>query len=320
MKIRNFLCLLLPFLLSSCEIPIQSEIINTFLGIDTNLAILEDIVAEDDEKLALFFSEPVRIISAKGEEHEFTFERCMGSQLQIRSSTPLAIRDAEKLRLCVKDSAGNISHFVLSVRGKNPSIPKMVINEYSAKGTPTQPDRVEIEIQSDGNMEGVFIADGTKGNNTSSYTFSNLAVKQGDYIVVYWNSEPKTELISEGLEKGVYYIAAKRVESLPTNNGAFVIYETSMGKGQIVDALLYTSGEATSYDGYGSRLLKASAETLIIEMAWMGEPVCSLHTSSTRSISRWTGRKDSQMATDFYIAATRCSSFGSMNTDNEYKP
>ena len=162
--------------------------------------------------------------------------------------------------------------------------------------------------------------DGTKGYENHSYILPSIDVKVGDYIVIFWDAEGEDDITVNEDSSRVINLYAHSSETLASNNGVFVLYDTASGDGEILDAFVYTNGETTSYSGFGSRQVEASYNQLRNEFAWLSDAFNSKEATSTRSVCRRLGSHDTNTKTDFYICTTRGETFGYPNTSGEYVP
>ena len=295
---RKILFLFLSILLVSCQNPDLARIVNSMLTQDRTLPQLRSTFTQDMKTVVLTFSEEITV-----EDATIDGQKADWSQSQPASVT-IHCKDA----------------FIINLFGRNTRLPDVVINEFSSKGTATQPDRIELEIRSDGNIEGLTLADGTEGNETHLYIMPDIDVMRGDYIVVYWDLEGQTE--TETLPSGsrIIHVYAGSDEGLSTNNGCFVMKANANSTDEILDCLVYSSGESTSHGGFGSSRIEASYKDLTGSYDWIGEPVNSHYTTSTRTINRRLGKDDTNTKDDFYICQTRGQTFGYMNSSKEYIP
>lgn len=61
------------------------------------------------------------------------------------------------LEAVVRDEQANTLTFVAAFCGHNPSVSRLVVNEFIGRGSTIHPDRVEIKALTDGNMGGVVL-------------------------------------------------------------------------------------------------------------------------------------------------------------------
>lgn len=306
--------------LIACQSEEPLNIFNLFSSRDRTLPYLVTMKCTDLHTVTLLFSEEVRVRKAISEDEAPSVTMTMPDLVKLTFTSSLPVGSARELYLVVSDLAGNTTSLILDISGKNTRIPVLKITEFSSKGTDTQPDRIEIQAYSDGSTEGVYFADGTKGNENHGFILPHLELNRGDYIVIWWNTTPDKPSYTNRSGRTVYNVAACASKGLGTNNGALVLYDTKAGDGEVIDAVVYTDGESTTYSGFGSSSVEKSYKTLTASFDWLGSAVNSKMTTSTRTVNRFNGSDDTNRAEDFYVCATRGISFGESNTEVIYTP
>ena len=313
-----FLLILLSLI--GCQSQELIEVFNMISAEDKTLPKLISLKVEDQVSASAEFNENVKLNKVYLDSNPISWEYITPSKVKIKFNQKLKISQKYELYFIAQDLKGNTSSFLFTISGTNPNIPILKITELSSKGTDTQPERIELFAHSSGNTEGIYCANGTKGNESYGFTLPSIDVKRGDYIVIYWNSEPEKESFINKTGNTAYLVKADSPTKLATNNGCFVIYDSISGNGTILDALVYYDGEATTYSNLGSASVEKSYNELKNEFEWFDEPVLAKFTTSTRTINRIYGSDDTNRATDFYICDTKGISFGNSNTETLYKP
>ena len=280
---KSLIILIVTMLALSCSQPEIGNIVNSALTGDRTVPALIASQTQDLNTIRLTFSESITVSEVRIAGAEASWQRPDSRSVQITSSVPFSTSEARSLFIRVSDMAFNSSAFLLSVYGKNNEIPRLLINEFSSRGTRTQPDRIELEIRSDGNLSGLCAMDGTKGNENSSFILPDLDVKRGDYV-----------------------------------NGVFVLYQSAGLDDDIIDALVYSDGKSSTFSGFGSASVEASVMELAASGQWTGPAADCDDATSTRTLSRWNGNADSNSCSDFYITVTRGQTFGSTNSSLPY--
>lgn len=318
----KYLIIFLLILLSliGCQSQELEEIFNMICANDKTLPCLLSLNVESTKSASAQFDEDIRVVKVTLDNESQQYKYLSSSRIQIIFNNPISVSEAKELYLIVEDLKGNTSSFIFSVSGKNERIPNIKITEYSSKGTDTQPDRIELLAYTSGNVEGIYCANGTKGNETYGFTLPSIDVKRGDYIVIYWNAVPDKSSFINNTNNTSYLIPANSSTKLATNNGCFVLYDTISGSGEILDAIVYSDKEATTYSGFGNANVEKSYNELVSEFEWIDEPIYSKHTTSTRTINRYNGSDDTNRNIDFYICDTKCLSFGNSNNEKKYTP
>lgn len=316
---KLFILLLLTSLLcTACPTDSLPDILDIFKDTDRILPELSEYEIADRERIRLTFSEAVVINTAEIDGHTAEYVMNDSYSFTVRSPFPLSLSEESELFLIVSDERGNTASFILPVAGRNNDIPRLLINEFSSRGSDSQPERIELLVMEDGNIEGVYAADGTKGNEVFGFTLPSIEVRRGDLIVIYWNIKPKLESFTNRSGTTTYNIYAAATSGLPDNNGVFVIYNSKTGKADVLDALIYSDFNSSTYSGFGSARVEAAAEELMADFSWFGQAFNCRSCTTTRSINRNLSGQDTDRAADFFICETRGQSFGEYNRSGEY--
>lgn len=304
--------------LFSCrEEPVK--IINALLYQDTSLPVLLDMKSLDERSVELVFSKPISMIFSKSPDNNLSKAINYNNSIKLSFEKDLPLEREHVIYLSVKDKSQNILSLSIGIRGKNSNIPCIVINEFLSKGTETQPNRIEFEVRKSGNLSGLYLCDAIKGYEKFNYTFPNIDVYKGQYIILYINNIPNSEFNTISNNKNIVYLEAKSEVSFQSTNGMCILYDTKMGEGNILDSLVYISNTASTYSNFGKMELEKSYEYLLDIGAWVGEPVDTEKATSTRTVCRYSYTKDDTNSRyDFYIADTRTSSFGYRNPNIEF--
>lgn len=250
--------------------------------------------------------------------------------LQIWLHNELTSGKSTQIAFTVKNAHGSSASFTASLWGKNKRIPKIVISEFSTKGTEANPERVELKILSDGNLEGLTVFDGSPSFYNNSIILPNLEVYNGDYIVISWrgNHMQQTESLSG---PRVFYLNSENGTGLPSNNGSITITENPMQGSSIIDCVLYSCTTTKTYKGFGSQFVLNQAEELHALGAWTCFSGCSemsshcaidgTNSTATRSLNRTLESiaLHSHSALDWYVVPTKGSTFGGENSTDRFK-
>ncbi len=238
----------------------------------------------------------------------------------------------------VADQRGNSLGLSLSLYGYNPRLPSILINEVRTDSSSPRCDLVEFYVASGGLSSGLALCGGTKEDPDWLYLFPDMELAGGEYIVLHLKADEggKDELGSNwALSGGVDACSAARdlwypgQASLSKANGVLSLYENPYGA--IVDALAYSDRNKDSdsnYGGFGSARMRSRVASLVFAGAWLCEEATALPedcassagTTETRTICRGSASKDEDKKSDWHIAPTRGSSFGSRNGDEVYSP
>jgi hypothetical protein len=219
----------------------------------------------------------------------------------------------------IYDRNGNYLAFISKIYGFNPYLPELVINEFTTRGSASNPDKLELLVLSDGNIGGVTIFNGIEYNYDNKFIFPSFYVKKGDYIVVSAASEKYPE------NKDNFYYIYSNDFNLSSNNGVISLYSNPYGK--ILDGIAYTSNLndiEKNYRNFGTKKVMDRVDKLFELGFWLGNDVIFPEdciniekTTTTRSANR---KKENYSKTknDWYIVPTRGSTFGFINNEEVY--
>jgi len=237
------------------------------------------------------------------------------------------------------DARGNTASFLADFYGFNSRIPRLLINEFTPRGSGTHPDLLELKVLAGGDMGGVVLYQGTPGSFDNRFVFPSFAVAEGDFVVVHFKpmgeagetDETMDKTSAKGLDASdnAYDFWVPDGAGLSGNNGVLSVYERPGGK--LMDGVLYSNRTATSderYRGFGSEAALARAEELVRDGGWSAagsrvtpeDAVSPEGSTGTRSICRSSGSDDTDTAADWHIVPTRKASFGKENSDERYTP
>ncbi len=314
------LCLLILILITACSQGDEQILINFFNGKDRSSPTFLEMKAFDENTLVLIYDEP--IIQPKvtlSPQFEGYTSSVFENKLFIHLPSPLSPMEKIRVRSLVCDKMGNTTSIEGTAYGKNFEVPKLLINEFTTKGSKNNPDKVEIKVLSEGNLAGVTFYNGMYNHFDFFYTFESLPVHAGDYIVLQFQSPPEEPQINTffGGEEG-----------LGSNNGVLSLYASP--NNEIIDAVVYSNrsnDSDTEYGGFGTRKVYEMVQELAESNQWENNGhilpelvIRSENSTATRSFNRLEGREDTNSSDDWYIVATRESSFGYANSTNYYQP
>lgn len=239
----------------------------------------------------------------------------------------------------VEDAGGNSLSFMARIYGYNASIPELLINEFTTRGTGYHPDVVELKILKPGNMGGVTLYQGTPDNWRDRLIFPPFAVVEDNFIIIHFRPEGLPEEINEteamdlsgGLDASDdafdFWIAEGT--GISGNNGVISLYEQPGGR--IIDGVLYsdrTSESDITYRGFGTLDALERADELTADCGWIitfdlarpEDAVSPEGSTGTRSICRSSLSEDTDTKVDWHIVPTRGATFGYPNNDDIYIP
>ncbi len=287
-----------------------SEVFNAFSGKDDKAPVLLGACSESSSTVRLDFSEPVKLYGSYVGQYS---ARSDGKSIYIVLPSELEPGIQTWISGRVRDYAGNTCAFSIQVWGLNPSLPKILINEFTTKGTEKSPDRTELRILGDGNLNGMVLYSGIPDDWDARVVFPDMNVRKNDLVVIWWTEEiPQTEE-----ENGVINICASCPDSLSSNNGTLVLCDTPSIGATVIDAVIY-SNFSSSYQGFGTKGALQRAQWVIDCGAWSGDAIDSTSSTATRSISRFSDGRDTDSAGDWFITVTGGSTFGTENTSEPY--
>jgi hypothetical protein len=264
--------------------------------------------------------------------------------IQIGSQTPGL---PYQLEAVVEDEAGNGLHFLAMFYGFNGEVPRLLINEFTTRGTGNHPDAVELKVMEGGNMGGVVLYEGTPANHDDRLIFPAFNVDSGEFLIVHFKPEGIPEEIDETSAKDLsggldasdqaYDFWIPEGAGISGNNGVLSLYDRPGG--EILDGVLYsnrTSDSDESYGGFGTLDSWERAQELVADSGWIiaGEQarpedaVSPEDSTGTRSICRSAGSAaaadiasvDTDTASDWHIVPTLGFTFGEENSDEIYVP
>ncbi|MFA5514598.1 MAG: hypothetical protein WDA17_06795 [Sphaerochaetaceae bacterium] len=302
-----------------CDAQSQKELYNALLGQDCSSPTLLKFKATKSDEVTLCFDEfincSLKDFRCLESSNSIVGVSCFESELKIKFSRSLRAGQREIIEARVTDLVGNSLSFTVGIWGLNDNLPKLLINEFTTKGSGNNPDRVELIVLEGGDLAGVTLYDGLAQNFDSECILPSYRVNEGDYVVIEY---------SEAL-RGAHPIEfwAKEV-GLGANNGVISLYDTP--DGEIIDAVLYTNRGSTQYNGFGTK--KVEERALLLEELGHWNPIPidvesginSTDSTATRSMCRIFGKEDTNSKADWYIVPTGKASFGSKNVVDHYLP
>jgi len=244
-----------------------------------------------------------------------------------------------RLEATARDGRGNSTSFLAGFFGFNPHVPRLLVNEFSPRGSTAHPDLVELKALSDGDMGGLVLYAGTPSSFDVRLVFPSFPVARGAFILVHCRptgdpvevDETGDTTVSGGIDASpaAHDFWMRGGAGLNGNNGVLTVYERPGGK--IIDGLLYsnrTSGSDDLYRGFGSSEVLERAEELVRDGGWrtagaVVAPEDGINpegSTATRSICRSSISADSDHRDNWHIVPTRLSSFGTENSDEVYVP
>lgn len=322
MEASSLLCLLL--LTLACQPEPQQQLFNVLSGKDRIPPVFLGATAVATDSIICYFNEPVScdlLNTTVGQQLKVVEVLSSAQELKLVVDGTVAPGVPVAINARVRDAMGNSLRFSTICWGKNERVPRLLINEFSTKGSGNNPDRVELWTATAGSLAGVTFYDGMAQSYESRFTFPAIEVLAGEFLVLYFGQSPP-----EG--KPNAYQASEI--GLGSNNGVLSVYATP--DSGCLDAVLYsnrTSTSDTAYLGFGTQkvldrvlLLQKnggwkdnSEKDLTPEMA-----IDSTYSTATRSMGRLPEGTDSDTKLDWQVAATGKASFGAINSTEIHVP
>jgi hypothetical protein len=244
-----------------------------------------------------------------------------------------------RLEATARDDRGNSTTFLAEFHGFNPRVPRVIVNEFTPRGSTDHPDLVELKVLTDGDMGGLVLYAGTPSNFEARLVFPSFEVRRGSFVVVHCRPTGDPAEVDETGDPG----ASGGIDASPTardfwlrgasglggNNGVISVYERPGGP--IGDGLLYsnrTSDSDDRYRGFGSADMLERAEELAHDGGWRiagdlvapEDGISPEGSTATRSLCRSSTSEDTDGRGDWHVVPTRGSTFGAENSDEEYAP
>jgi hypothetical protein len=236
------------------------------------------------------------------------------------------------------DARGNSASFIVEFYGWNGSVPRLLINELTPRGSGSHPDLVEIKALSAGDMGGVTLYLGTPGSHDGRICFPSFAVAAGSFILAHLRpagdpgegDETSDMAASGGFDASdtAYDFWLPEGKGLGGNNGVLSLYDRPGGT--CIDGVLYSNRTSQSderFRGFGSAEVLARAEELVRDGGWKPagsrvlpeDGVNPDGSTGTRSLCRSSGSADTDGPADWHIVPTRKATFGAENSDDVWE-
>lgn len=293
--------------------------VNILEGKDSNPPILIGAKASGKKLLMLIFDEQINLIINK-EKDKIESITYKGNIAYISLKQTLEPWEKITLDFIAMDLRKNTTSLICPIYGFNARKPLALINEFTTKGTKTQPDRTELIILKGGNLAGLTLYQGCKEDWDTRVILPNKEVNNGDFIVIWW-----TEELPPGIDN-TKNICAETSETPPSLNGCESLYSNPSELSTCLDAVIYANHSGVAYNKFGNKENEARASLIVNQGNWKSDEenltglsgVNSLKTTSTRSIARWKDKIDSNTNKDWYITKTSGETFGKENTSEAF--
>ena len=316
MKHQSFalILLLFPLIGCGCEQPTVS-LSNMFAQTDSTPPTLLHYESINKRVVVFTFDEPLdsTTVSLQCNEKEVSSVSVSSETVTLSLEDDLIMGQGVPLQGRVSDLRGNSVRFSLTLWARNQNPPTLLINEFTTKGSETNPDRVELLVTSRGNLAGITLYAGRDGVYTDRCVFADRMVERGAYLVVVFSKGTQAqEGFSSELQAG-----------LGSNNGCLILARSPEWESPLLDAVVWGNHTTTTHEGFGSEDLATNVAFLVQNNQWNNATsdgsIDSTDSTATRSFCRESG-KDSNSKDDWYICATKEASFGSANSEKRYTP
>ena len=329
---------LLVILWTGCSLPCREELMT---NPDLSPPQLVELISGEGPEVKMLFDEAVqpaenRIILDRGDP--VSLEVRDGNSIVLTPETDLPAGALCRAALTVEDLKGNSTRFILPFWAWNPDLPDVLINEFNPEGSDSNPDCIELYVESAGDCAGLCLYYGTKNFYDYRYVFPSLQVEAGEFIIIHCRRDFLAGEISESTDMTLstgklscdtaWDLWLPEDSGLSGANGILSLYSSPDGK--IKDAAVYSERDPDPEDdylGWTSRTFDPAAD-VYREGGWdfsseaisPAEAILSLYTTATRSLCRSSGSGDTDCAADWHTAPTSGKTFGEVNTDEEYIP
>jgi hypothetical protein len=261
-----------------------------------------------------------------------------GTEISFEVTGPTEPGREYALEAAVRDSAGNSLNVVLPFYGPNPQPADLAINELQTRLSVRNRDALELLVRRGGNLGGITVFLGVPLDFDASFTFPDIEVATGDYLVLHCKPEGKPGEVDEtgptdradgpNCLPGARDFWWRGAPGLPDETGIVTLAGNPLGS--IKDAVFYTNKATVAgkdWRSFGTRKMMDRADALLEAGAWSAathqiapEDGCrSAGLTSTRSLCRDSGSRDSDSAADWHIVPTRKATIGSANSDEKYQ-
>jgi hypothetical protein len=256
-----------------------------------------------------------------------------GELVRIEFREPLEEGKRYTAEILVEDGKRNTLSVLVPFRARNLRLPPLLITELRTEqgksSSKTNPrDRVEfIEIFTleAGNLGALRLFVGSYSFSLPVLEFPPLEVKAGEYIVIHlrtreegWADETGDDL---ALSRGTDALETARDLWIPGNKKILhkddLVYLLDQDD-RIIDGVVLTADPEKT--GWASEDLRQAAALFATQDAWLPHPSpdaalnCkSINTSTTKSISRYQDREDSNSPGDYYLTGSGNASPGEPN-------
>ena len=254
------------------------SVVNMLTLKDSSPPVLLSVQTEDERTACLQFNEDIFAL-----ENSFSGMETVSKGNALYVDFGKEVDAGCKVEICgtVRDNCGNTATFKVQMWGFNPVPAKLRINEFTSRGSKTQPDRTELKVIKPGNIAGMVLYDGIPGDFRSMYIFPSYSVEAGSFITVWWCDELPTGVKTQ--ETNNLNFAAGG--GLSENNGIMCLSVSPAQGAAVSDCVIWSSGESSQFGGYGTKEVQDRVLYALEKMWWTGDPIFCGWSTSTRSMA-----------------------------------
>jgi hypothetical protein len=306
---------------------------------DLHPPLVQDVCAVGPREIRLQFDEEASLVpGTTSVTPALAVEEASGASREVRvrgeTQTPGRLYT---LQAEARDSRGNSASFIADFYGWNGRVPRVLINEFTPRGSGNHPDAVELKTLTAGNLGGVVLYQGTPGSFDNKIVLPAIEVCRGAFIIVHFKPSGDPSEVNESVD-----VAASRGsdssdsawdlwvpggKGLAGNNGVLSLYERPGGK--CLDGVLYsnrTSQSDEQYGGFGTEEMRVRAEDLVQAGGWKAagprvtpeDALSPEGSTGTRSICRSSSSVDTDCPGDWHVVPSRKATFGADNCDESW--
>ncbi len=247
------------------------------------------------------------------EENQVVSTSVVDKTLIVQFAKPLAVGTPLELEARVEDIRGNSLQVALELWAMNSSPASVLINEFTTKGSETNPDRVELVVIGRGNLAGITLYAGVADDWSDRFVFPDRWVERGTHLVVSF---------AKGVQDASDYVSAFQA-GLGSNNGCLSVALNPQWASPLLDAVVWGNMSTSTFEGFGSASLLSQVKQLYQAGHWNSENSRHAIDSNTGTATRSFCRDrltDTNSSDDWYVCATKQATFGSQNSDLRHTP
>ena len=315
---KQILLPLLVFLLLSsgcgCSQP-ELSLHNLFEQADSSPPVFLSANMQSQHTATLSFNESIaeNSVTLWCEQNSVASFTVIDKTLTLNLAKPMQMGTSLPLEGRVEDIRGNSLQFSIELWAKNTHPATVLINEFTTKGSETNPDRVELVVTSRGNLAGLTLYAGVADDWSDRFVFPDRWVERGTYVVVAF---------SKGEHEAAWYTSALQA-GLGSNNGCLSVAMSPEWASPLLDAVMWGNMSTSTFEGFGSASLLSQAQILFQNGQWNSASSEKSIDSNTGTATRSFCRDrliDTNSSDDWYVCATRQATFGSKNSELRYTP